>query len=217
MKLNRFVSFEGIDFAGKSTQIELLKKRLENLGEQVYVLREPGGTEISERIRDILLDRRHAEMMPSSDLLLYSAARHQLVKQKILPLLEQGAFVLADRYVDSTTAYQGYGRGIEPDTITVINDLATGGLMPELTILLDLLPEEIVRRKALRNAESDRMEQSGLNFYKKIRTGYHKIAENNSRRFKIMDASKSITEIEGEIWKLILEKFEYLKSRKAVK
>lgn len=217
MKLNHFVSFEGIDYAGKSTQIELLKKHLENLGEQVYVLREPGGTEISERIRDLLLDRRHTEMMPSSELLLYSAARHQLVKEKILPLLKQGAFILADRYVDSTTAYQGYGRGIEPETIAVINDLATGGLMPELTVLLDLLPEEIVRRKELRKAKSDRMEQSGLDFYKKIRIGYYKIAENSSRRFKIMDASKSIDEIEAEIWKLVLEKFEYLKSRKAVR
>ena len=207
--LNRFVSFEGIDYAGKSTQIELLKNRLQEHREQVYVLREPGGTVISERIREILLDRKHLEMTREAELLLYSAARNQLVKEKIIPLLEQGNFIIADRYVDSTTAYQGYGRKIDLEIIGHINLLATAGLLPSITIFLDLAAEEIENRRQSRNRSRDRMEQSGTDFYKIIREGYFKIAEKDKRRFKVINASKNVMEIHEEVWELIKNKFNF--------
>ena len=152
-----FISFEGIDFSGKTTQIKLLKKQLERAGNKVIVIREPGGTPISERIREILLDRKYSEMTDLCEVLLYSAARHQLVIDSITPELNAGNFVIADRYVDSTTAYQGSGRGLSLKFMGELNKLVTGNLMPYITFqrdenkfyksLRDVFYRHLIRRK----------------------------------------------------------------------
>ena len=143
----RFISFEGIDFSGKTTQINLLEDRLKKINKNITILREPGGTVISEHIRDILLDNKLEEMTPICEVFLYSAARNQLVNEKITKELKAGNFVIADRYVDSTTAYQGFGRSLPLDLIYTINQAATSGLMPGITFILDIDPLEIIERK----------------------------------------------------------------------
>jgi len=202
----RFISFEGIDFSGKSTQITLLKAYLEEKGFKVYVLREPGGTVISEKIRNILLDSRHNNMNERSEIFLYSAARAQLVFEKIIPLLKEGYFVIADRYVDSTTAYQGYGRGIDPQLVRMINNMATFNLLPAITFLLDLTPQQAFVRRTAGNRQADRLEASGDAFFKRIYSGYHQMAEIEKERFFIIDAQKSVEEIHKQIIQIILSK-----------
>ena len=206
-ELNKhFYSFEGIDFCGKSTQIALLKTYLENRGRQVYVLREPGGTEISEKIREILLDKKHLIMNERTEMLLFSAARIQLTVEKIIPLLKAGYYVIADRFVDSTTAYQGYGRGLEQEIVEHVNQFATLGLLPCITFYLRITPEEAQKRRFENKLESDRLESAGNNFYKKVFIGYEKLAENHPNRFEIIDASQVIEEIHRQIIKCIESK-----------
>jgi len=202
----RFISFEGIDFSGKTTQIHLLRNKLEQLGEKVTMLREPGGTFISERIRDILLDEHHTNMTAFCELLLYSAARNQLVAEKISSALQSGNFVLADRYVDSTTAYQGYGRQLPLDFIRNLNQLVTHGVMPRITFLFELDLSQLHSRKKIRQSHSDRLEKEDLEFYNRINTGYKKIARAQKRRIKIINANRSIEKIEIEIWEYVIKK-----------
>ena len=161
---HKFISFEGIDYSGKTTQIELLRKELEAKGATVNVIREPGGTYISEQIRDILLDKTHQEMTDICEVFLYSAARNQLVNERIIPELKAGNFIIADRYVDSTTAYQGFGRRLPQDLIKNINQAATGGLLPGLTFFLEIDPSVVNQRKKKRNSKTDRLEISGDEF-----------------------------------------------------
>jgi dTMP kinase len=205
----KFISFEGIDFSGKTTQIKLLENRLKKINENITILREPGGTIISEYIRDILLDNKLKEMSPICEVFLYSAARNQLVIEKITKELKAGNFVIADRYVDSTTAYQGFGRSLPVDLINTINKAATGGLMPSITFILDIDPLEIVERKKNRNIEMDRLESSGIEFYHRVCKGYHKIAELDSRRVKIIDAALTINQISDQIWEFVTAKINY--------
>jgi len=199
LNTQRFISFEGIDFSGKSTQIRLLKEYLEKRGFRVYVLREPGGTEISERIRQILLDKNHSEMSRWTEIFLYSAARAQLVQQKIIPLLGEGYFVIADRYVDSTTAYQGYGRGIDLEIVTTINRAATSGVMPHLTFFMDLNPQEAYRRRRSDSRSTDRLEEAGREFFERIYNGYLQMAKQDTQRFVILDAMQPIQQIQQKI------------------
>jgi len=207
----KFISFEGIDFSGKTTQISLLENRLKKINENITILREPGGTIISEHIRDILLDNKLKEMSPICEVFLYSAARNQLVNEKITKELRAGNFVIADRYVDSTTAYQGFGRSLPLDLINTISQAATGGLMPGITFILNIDPLEIVERKKNRNIEMDRLESSGIEFYHRVRKGYHKIAEIDLRRVKIIDAGLPINQISDQIWEFVTEKINYNK------
>jgi len=199
----KFISFEGIDFSGKTTQIDLLKTWLEEKNEKVVIFREPGGTTISEQIRNILLDRNHPEMTDICEIFLYSAARNQLIKEKIIPELGAGNFVIADRYVDSTTAYQGFGREIPKELINHINMAATGGLMPGMTFILDLAPEQIVSRKKSRKRDDDRLETAGLDFFKRVYKGYHKIAELEPERVKLIDAARPVETIFTDIREFI--------------
>ncbi len=179
----RFISFEGIDFSGKSTQIQLLKDKLIANNQHVIILREPGGSKISELIRDILLDKNNLSMTSTTELLLYSAARNQVLKEKIFPALENGTFVIADRYVDSTTAYQGYGRQISMELIEQVNHVATNDFLPSLTLFLDLTLEKMFSRQKNVGAEIDRLESAGNDFFNRVREGYLKIADKNSNRF----------------------------------
>ncbi len=190
-----FITFEGIDFCGKSTQVELLRKFFVEQGKNVTVIREPGGTDISERIRDILLDRQNSDMRMETEFLLFSSSRSQLVREVIIPELERGTIVISDRFHDSSTAYQGFGRGLDISTIKVINSFAIGNVVPDITFFIDITVEESLRRRALKmNKDLDRIEVSSEDFYQKVRDGYFKIAENESRFF-IVDGSKQIEEI----------------------
>ena len=210
MSLNkRFISFEGIDFSGKSTQIQILKDKLITNGQKVIILREPGGTQISELIREILLDKNNLSMTSTTEMLLYSAARNQVLNEKIFPALESGTFVIADRYVDSTTAYQGFGRQISLNLIKQVNQLATNDFLPSLTFFLDLSLEKMTLRQKKMNNEVDRLEAAGNEFFNRVREGYLKIADTNNNRFKILDANKDISELSEEIWELVRIKMDF--------
>ncbi|RNC85521.1 MAG: dTMP kinase [Balneola sp.] len=191
-----FISFEGIDGSGKSTQIALLKEKLIQSNKVVQVFREPGGTILSEQIREILLNSE-LEISPVSELLLFSAARAQLVNEEVIPALDRGEVVILDRFYDSTTAYQGYGReSLSIDQIRVINKVASYERKPDFTFYLRLsIDESIARRK---NEKDDRMEKSGVEFFKRVIKGFDEVARVESR-FRTIDASKDISTIHLEI------------------
>lgn len=206
-----FLTFEGLDFSGKTTQARLVVEKLKappsNSGlspRTVQFIREPGGTRISERLREILLDKKNLELSQMTELLLFSASRAQLVGEVVLPALRHGETVVCDRYYDSTTAYQGFGRGLDLATIHRINAAATFGLKPDLTVLVDIPVEEIERRKAVAGLPFDRMESSGKAFYEKVRHGYHEIAREEPGRFVVVDGLKSIQKLEQEIWQAVV-------------
>ena len=196
---SHFISFEGIDFSGKSTQISLLKQFLEENQYSVYFLREPGDTEISEKIRQILLDKKHHRMNEWAEIFLYSAARVQLVSERIIPLLKEGQIVIADRYVDSTTAYQGYGRQLDLEVVKTINQAATFGLLPGITFYLELTPEESFNRMGKANRAADRLETAGIEFFTRVFNGYKQIAKSDNKRFCVIDAKQSIESIHRKI------------------
>ena len=194
-----FLTFEGIDFCGKSTQVELLKQFFLQQNKKVEIIREPGGTEISELVRSILLDKKHYHMVMETEIFLFSAARAQLVSEKIRPYLNQVIYVISDRFHDSTTAYQGFGRGIDIESVKHINSLAIGGIIPDLTFFLDITVAEAGRRKNLmKNFNPDRIEVSDSAFYEKVRAGYLYIADQESR-VRIINGMKSIEDIHKEI------------------
>lgn len=201
-----FITFEGIDLSGKSTQIKLLKNFLENNKKKVITVREPGGTQISEKIRDILLDKEHLKMEYLTEFLLFSASRQQLTKEVILPYLKKKYFVISDRYYDSSTAYQGYGGMLDLNIIKKINEIATGGLVPDLTFLINISIDECVKRKKLMKKTEDRIEQKKISYYKKVINGYLKIAGDNNRRFVVINGNKSIEEIHKEIVLIVTKK-----------
>lgn len=194
-----FISFEGIDFCGKTTQINLLKQYLEKLGREVYIVREPGGTQISEKIREILLNKKHLEMCDETEIFLFSGARAQAVREIVRPHLADGAVVIADRFHDSTTAYQGFGRGLNAEAVKKINEIATGGTLPDITFYLKLSVEESSRRKYACDAELDRIEKSNDQFYKRVIEGYEKIALEFPLRIKTVNGERSPQEIHEEI------------------
>lgn len=190
----KFISFEGIEGTGKSTQAKLLQQGLLGLGCEVILTEEPGGTLISLRIREILLSVDHTNMKPLTELLLYNAARAQHIEEVILPALNRGAVVITDRFTDSTFAYQGYGRGIDLDLLESIDKIATNGLRPDMTILLDLDVETGLKRNRRIN-KTDRLELEDVEFHKRVRKGYHKLAAKEPERIKVLDASGGIEEL----------------------
>ena len=207
-----FISFEGIDFCGKSTQVELLKKYLVEKKKQVEIIREPGGTDISEKVREILLDKKHYHMFMQTEIFLFSASRAQLVREKIQPYLETGIYVISDRFHDSTVAYQGFGRGIDLETVQRINNLAIGGTIPDLTFILDIPVDVAEKRKRLKeNQALDRIEVSDSGFYKRVREGYLKLAE-KEKRFRVFDGTLGIEKIHSKVVNetVLLEKKEYV-------
>jgi dTMP kinase len=207
-----FISFEGIDFCGKSTQVELLKKYLVEKKKQVEIIREPGGTEISEKVREILLDKKLYHMFMQTEIFLFSASRAQLVREKIQPYLETGIYVISDRFHDSTVAYQGFGRGIDLETVEHINNLAIGGTIPDLTFILDIPIDVAEKRKRLKeNQALDRIEVSDSGFYQRVREGYLKLAE-KEKRFKVIDGTLGIEKIHSKVVNeiILLEKKEYV-------
>jgi dTMP kinase len=194
-----FITFEGIDFCGKSTQVELFKEYLIKKGKKVLLIREPGGTEISEKIRDILLDKKNYKMAMESEILLFSASRAQLVREKIRPFLEEGYYVISDRFHDSTTAYQGYGRGVPVESVMHINRVAIENTIPDITFFIDVPVSVSVNRKNLKNkTDLDRIEISHDHFYDKVRNGYLQLAK-EEKRFRVIDGTRNIGEIHNII------------------
>lgn len=194
-----FITFEGIDKSGKTTQSKFLIERLSNLGYTVKFLREPGGTKISEKIRDILLDIDNKEMFPSTEFLLYSASRAQLVNEVIIPALNNNEVIVCDRYYDSSLAYQGFGRGIDLNIINFINNFAAP-VKPDLTFFMDIHISELNHRTNKMYVQKDRLEISGDSFFNKVREGYLSIAHNEPDRFVVIDGSKPKDEISSLIW-----------------
>ncbi len=193
-----FITFEGIDLSGKSTQARLLYDYLKKRKVKVEFLREPGGTEISEKIGNIILDKSNHEMNELTEFLLFSAARCQLTEEVIKPRLSKGYTVICDRYFDSSTAYQGYGGKVDIDTIKRLNSISTGNLNPDLTYLINISYRESLKRKA-QNRKTDRIEQKKGTYFDKVVNGYLNIASKNKKRIKIIDGTQSIELIHSEI------------------
>lgn len=195
----KFITLEGIDGCGKTSLLTYLVEHLQE--DHLITLREPGGTVVSEKIRDILLDRSNQGMTMKTEAFLYAAARSQLVDEIIQPAMEVGHTVIADRYMDSTVAYQGYGRRLEHDFIEQLNRLCTGGLKPDLTILLDVSPELAWKRR--QGEEADRLEQEGLEFQQRVRQGYIELAARETERIRTIDASRPFNQVAVEALKEI--------------
>lgn len=197
---------EGPDGSGKTTQIDLLKKFLESKGYDIIITREPGGTEISEAIRNIILNPEFKEMSHMTELLLYASARAQLVNQVIKPALEEGKAVICDRFVESSAVYQGIGRGLGVEMVYEVNSYALGNVKPKLTIFMDLDAEEGIKRKR-NQAELDRMEMEDLSFHKRVVEGYRQLAQLYPERIVPMNATLPIEEIHSMIVEEVKKRF----------
>ena len=183
----KFITFEGSEGCGKSTQSRLLFDYLKAKGKRVIYLREPGATKISEKIRDILLDARNEGIVPETEMLLYMAARAQIVGEVILPALKNGKIVICDRFLDSTLAYQGYGLGMDIDLIKRVGEFTTRGITPDLTLFLDLAVKHGLKH---RQANLDRIEMRSVNYHQRVRCGYLKLAKQEPKRIKIVKVEK---------------------------
>jgi dTMP kinase len=199
-----FITFEGIEGCGKSTQSKLLAEYLQKRGIDTLSTREPGGPKISEEIREILLSNANDEMIDRTEVLLYMASRSQHTGEWIIPALDSGKIVISDRYYDSTIAYQGAARKIERKVIDMLTHFATFGLKPDITFLVDLPAEVGLSRIEAKNA--DRLERESLDFHRKVRAGFLEIADQEPERYVVLDGSKSVNEIHREIIKKIDEK-----------
>ncbi len=193
------VTFEGIDGCGKTTQIEKLSEYLKSKGIKHSIFREPGGTKIGEQIRDILLDRSNTMMDPKTEFLLYAASRAQLVKEKVKQKLEKGEYVILDRYIDSSVAYQGFGRGLGKRIVTLVNEFATDMLYPDLTFYFEIDKETFEKRM---KPKKDRLESEGWLFMERVIEGYNSLKR--AKRFVTVDGKLE----ENEIFKVIVEEFE---------
>jgi dTMP kinase len=199
-----FITFEGPDGSGKTTQMRMLGERLKASGHDVVLTREPGGTSISDRIREIILSPVHAEMQDETEILLYAASRAQHVREVIRPALDRGVIVLCDRFVDASIAYQGYGLGHNPEEVAAISRFATGGLQPHRTYLLDV-PVEVSRERLVSRAGAaggaglDRIEQKETDYHERVRDGFLLIAKADSHRVLLLSANRSVEEIEADI------------------
>lgn len=198
----RLISFEGSEGSGKSTQISRLASRLQASGREVVATREPGGTEIGEQIRNIIVhNSRGDEMCPETELLLFAAARAQVVREVIAPALLRGAMVLTDRFLDSTTVYQGIARNLAPGPVNDINQFAVGDVMPHLTLVIDVPTEVSLARLKQRASDlPDRMERENVSFYEKVRAGYLLLAKEWPERVVVVDGTRSPDWIEKRIW-----------------
>lgn len=202
MKKGLFVSFEGVEGCGKSTQVDRLLGGLVGLRVPAVAVREPGSTPIGQQIRSILLDPVHTEMVPEAELLLYEASRAQLVRTVIGPGLSKGYAVLSDRYTDSTVAYQCFGRGIDRATVDSVNSAATGGLMPDLTVLLDV-PVDVGMARV--HGELDRIERESIEFHERVRQGFLALAAEEPERFLLLDGTDTESELAAQVLERVLK------------
>ena len=209
-----FITFEGIDGSGKSVQAEALSKNLQQRGHSVILVRDPGGSAVSEHIRNILLDPRHQTMAPITELLLYEAARSQLVTELIRPSLDRGDIVVSDRFTDSTVAYQGYGRSLPIALIHDANQWACSNTFPHRTYILDIPWEDSLRRRLNASIDNDRMEKEQEHFYLRVRKGYQAIADKESHRVLMLDGTKTIESLEQEMLQDALNIIEGFQNKK---
>ncbi|MCM1265129.1 MAG: dTMP kinase [Candidatus Gastranaerophilales bacterium] len=202
MNKGLFITFEGTDGCGKTTQIELLKKYYEEKGRTVLVTREPGAKGLGVKLREILLNY-DGEVSPNCESFLFLADRAQHIDTIIKPAIQRGEIVLCDRHTDSTVAYQGYGRGLDLEQIKMLNNIATSGLKPDITFVFDIDTDTAEKRIG---AQKDRMESAGLEFFKRVRQGYLEIAKQEPERVKVLDGTKTIEEIHNKLVNHLLEK-----------
>ena len=200
-----FVTLEGPEGSGKSTQMLLLAAFLEEQGYSVVATREPGGTGIGDQIRATLHDVSNTAMEPTTEFLLYSASRAQLVRELIRPALAEGKLVLCDRYADSSFAYQGYGRGLDLNELRDITEFATGGLVPDLTILLDIDVEAGLARRLAGDDEMNRLDLETIAFHGRVRDGYHRMAEADPERWVIVDAARTPAEVQQSLRAVLMQ------------
>ena|SRR5659263_163846 len=198
MSKGLFISVEGTDGCGKSTQIPMISKYLENKGYVVNVLREPGGTITGEKIREILLDPVNTDIRDMTEILLYAAARAQIMQEKIKPYLLAGEIVICDRFIDSSLAYQGYGRKVDINVIIDINKIALDGVMPDITLFFDI-PPDIAMKRRLSTGYTDRIENESIEFHRRVYEGYKALAYRFKDRIKTINAQKTVDEVFNEI------------------
>ena len=207
MASGRFITFEGGEGCGKSTQIRLLAERLRAAGKEVLLTREPGGTALAEKIRALVREESDDPPNSRAETLLFIASRAQVVESVIRPALASGTWVLCDRFADSTFAYQGYGRGLDLDELKRINSFATGGLVPDRTILLNVSPEVSAKRmrarEAATNTDADRMEKAGDGFHSRLRQGFLELAAAEPERFAVIQADGGVEDVEEAVWNSI--------------
>ena len=212
-KTGRLITLEGGEGAGKSTQINLLASKLKDLGKDIITTREPGGAPGAEAIRALLVERRGQTWAPLTEAILHSAARAEHVTATVRPALEKGTWVISDRFSDSTLAYQGYGLGLSKATIAALTERATGGLKPDLTLILDIPVEQGLARAGRRieankkGPAEDRYERMGLAFHERLRRGFRAIAKAEPKRCKIIDASGTVDEVAERIWAAVAKRF----------
>ena len=204
-KKGYFITLEGCEGSGKSTQLKKLEEFLKDSGVDFIFTREPGGTPIAEQIRKIILDGNNTQMCDETEALLYASARVQHIKEKIIPSKKEGKIVICDRYIDSSFAYQAYARGLGMDFIKGVNVYAVENCMPDLTLFLDISPEDAFARKGGADKD-DRLEQSGIEFHKKVYLGYKNLASENTSRIVCIDAKKSADEVFAQIVKVLKER-----------
>ncbi len=202
---SRFITFEGIDGCGKSTQAKLLLETLNDEGCKTILVREPGGTRVSEAVREILLTKGMDELEHRTEALLMTASRAQLTDEIILPNLDKGNWVIADRFADSTLAYQGGGRSLDIEWLIKLNDFATAGLSSDMTVFVDIVPEEGQRRREANNP--DRIEKAGMDFQQNVRKMYHEIAKRFPDRIFVVDGHETIENIQHNIWQEITRRY----------
>jgi dTMP kinase len=200
-----FISFEGPEGSGKTSHIPILKETLERDGYIVTCTREPGGTSIGDQIREVLLSNKNTEMHPRTEILLFQASRTQLVEQVIMPGLERGEIILCDRYADSTIAYQGYGHQVDLGQLHTIVEFATGGLKPDLSILLDVDVEAGLRRRQ-KDGDVNRLDAFVLEFHKRVQAGYHLLVKNEPERWVVVNANQPFKDVQRDLQKVITVK-----------
>ena len=201
-----FITFEGPDGSGKTTQLNSLVPVLEQQGLDVIRTREPGGTEIGDQIRSVIMDMKNKSMHPRAEILLFCASRAQLVEELIRPSLAAGKIILCDRYADSTMAYQGYGHGLDRKVLGDLLNFATGGLKPDLTLLFDIPSEAGLRRRLSNHEEWNRMDDYALQFHERVRSGYLELAEKEPERWVIVDANRPKDVIHEEVVSILKER-----------
>ncbi len=207
LEWNLFITFEGIDGSGKTTQMRLLAERLRAAGHAVVENAEPGGTPIGIQIRRILLDAKNQELAPTAELLLYFASRAQAVDELVRPALAEGKIVLSDRWTDSTLVYQGCGRGLGAETVITLDRIACRGLRPDLTVIVDIDLETSLARARTRNTQAvsseTRMDEQSIEFHRKVRDAYHALAGREPDRIRLVNGAAAVDAIAEEIWKLV--------------
>lgn len=201
-----FITFEGPDGSGKTTQLNRLMPVLQEKGLDVIRTREPGGTDIGDQIRSVIMNMKNKSMNPRTEILLFCASRAQLVEELVRPALSEGKIVLCDRYADSTMAYQGYGHGLDRTALTQLLDFATGGLKPDLTLYFDISAESGLRRRISNHEEWNRMDDYALQFHERVRSGYLEMAAAEPKRWVVIDADRPIDVIHNEVAGLLLER-----------